>query len=153
MGVWESLRVALRALVANKMRSVLTMLGVIIGVMAVILLVSIGSGVQSEVTGSIQGMGSNLLFVMPGKIDMGGGGGVGPQGTAVNKLTMDHVRQLQRANSPDIKAVVPGIEGTGKMRYRNETHQAMVLGASPNYFAVRNWPLASGRIYNQSEED
>lgn len=152
MGVWESIRVALRALFANKMRSVLTMLGIIIGVMAVILLVSIGSGVQNEVTGSIQGMGSNLLFVMPGKIEMDGGGGGGPQGTSVNKLTMDQARQLARAASPNIKAVVPGIEGAGKMRYRNKTHSSMVMGASPEYFGVRSWPLASGRTYNQSEE-
>ncbi len=152
MGIWESIRVALRALFANKMRSVLTMLGIIIGVMAVILLVSIGSGVQDEVTGSIQGMGSNLMFVMPGKIEMSGGGS--PQGQLVNRLTMDHVRLLQRAESPNFGPVVPGIEGTGKLTYRGKTHTPiLIMGTAPNYFAMRSWPAAAGRTFNRSEED
>jgi putative ABC transport system permease protein len=152
VGIWESIRVALRALFANKMRSVLTMLGIIIGVMAVILLVSIGSGVQDEVTGSIQGMGSNLMFVMPGKIEMSGGGS--PQGQLVNRLTMDHVRLLQRAESPNFGSVVPGIEGTGKLTYRGKTHTPiLIMGTAPNYFAMRSWPAAAGRTFNRSEED
>ncbi len=69
MNLVESFRIAIRALSANKVRSVLTMLGVIIGVAAVILLVSIGTGVQEQVTGQISGLGSNLLFVFPGNFE------------------------------------------------------------------------------------
>ncbi len=72
MNLVESFRIAIRALSANKVRSVLTMLGVIIGVAAVILLVSIGTGVQEQVTGQISGLGSNLLFVFPGNFEGGG---------------------------------------------------------------------------------
>ncbi|MDP2401427.1 MAG: ABC transporter permease, partial [Actinomycetota bacterium] len=75
MNFLESFRIALRALNANKVRSALTMLGVIIGVAAVILLVAIGTGVQDEVTGSIEGLGSNLIFVFAGNFEDGGGGG------------------------------------------------------------------------------
>ena len=94
MNLTESIRIALRALNANKVRSVLTMLGVIIGVAAVILLVSIGTGVQSQVTGSIQELGSNLLFVFPGNFEGGqGGGGVG--GANVTKqFTLDDARYI-----------------------------------------------------------
>jgi len=151
MGAWESVRVALVALGANKMRSALTMLGVIIGVMAVILLVSIGSGVQDEVTGSIQGMGSNLLFVMPGKMDMEGGGQIG--GQLVNRLTLDHVRRIKSADSPRIKGVVAGIEGMGRARYRSRTHSTMVLGTSADYFSMRSWVFTDGRGFNPGQVD
>jgi len=114
--------------------------------------VSIGSGVQDEVTGSIQGMGSNLMFVMPGKIEMSGGGS--PQGQLVNRLTMDHVRLLQRAESPNFGDVVPGIEGTGKLTYRGKTHTPiLIMGTAPDYFSMRSWSIATGRAFNQSEED
>lgn len=87
MKFFESFRIAIRALNANKVRSALTMLGVIIGVSAVILLVAIGTGVQQDITGSIQGLGSNLLFVFPGNYDRaGGGGGAGGPGASVRKL-------------------------------------------------------------------
>ncbi len=77
MNLVESFRIALRALGANRVRSALTMLGVIIGVAAVILLVAIGTGVQDEVTGSIEGLGSNLMFVFAGNFEGGGSGGPG----------------------------------------------------------------------------
>ncbi|MDP2300493.1 MAG: ABC transporter permease, partial [Actinomycetota bacterium] len=80
MNLPESFRIAHRALAANKARSLLTMLGVIIGVAAVILLVGIGTGVQDEVTGSLEGLGSNLLFVVPGQYEGGMGGGGAPPG-------------------------------------------------------------------------
>ena len=73
MNLVESFRIAMRALNANKVRSALTMLGVIIGVAAVILLVSIGTGVQSQITGQIAGLGSNLLYIFPGDMESGGG--------------------------------------------------------------------------------
>ncbi len=151
MGGWESIRVALVALNANKMRSALTMLGVIIGVMAVILLVSIGSGVQSEVTGSIQGMGSNLLFVMPGKIDMEGGGQMG--GQMVNRLTMLHVRRIDSADFPEVKESVAGIEAIGKARYRNKTKSTMILGTSDKYFQMRSWVFTAGRGFSRSQAE
>ena len=78
MNITESLQIALRGLGANKMRSILTMLGIIIGVGAVITLLALGQGVEQLVTGSLQGIGSNLLIVAPGNLDSlgpGGGGG------------------------------------------------------------------------------
>ena len=92
MNLVESFRIAIRALSANKVRSVLTMLGVIIGVAAVILLVSIGTGVQEQVTGQISGLGSNLLFVFPGNLEGGGGG---PPGTITTQFSLDDVDYVQ----------------------------------------------------------
>ncbi|HHS98041.1 MAG TPA: ABC transporter permease, partial [Chloroflexi bacterium] len=75
MNLLESLRVALRALMANKLRSALTMLGIVIGVAAVITLMAAGRGVQVYVTEQFQGIGTNLLFVVPGRMQTGGGPG------------------------------------------------------------------------------
>ena len=94
MNFVESFRIALRALNANKVRSALTMLGVIIGVAAVILLVAIGTGVQGEISGTIEGLGSNLIFVFPGNFEEGGGQGPGG-GSATKQFTLDDAENLQ----------------------------------------------------------
>src|SRR5882724_13539458 len=90
MNIGELLTLSLHALRANKMRSILTMLGVIIGVFAVILLVSIGSGLQSYITNQISGLGSNLIFVIPGRV----GGARTPGGQQTNKLIVNDAKKL-----------------------------------------------------------
>src|SRR6266571_2175818 len=91
MELKELLRLSFNALRANKLRSILTMLGVIIGVFAVILLVSIGSGLQKYITDQISGLGSNLIFVVPGRI----GGARTPGGQQTNKLTTTDAKTLE----------------------------------------------------------
>src|SRR6478609_2000744 len=90
MNLRELLNLSLHALRANKMRSILTMLGVIIGVFAVIMLVSIGAGLQKYITNQISGLGSNLIFVIPGRV----GGARTPGGQQTNKLVMNDARNL-----------------------------------------------------------
>jgi len=143
----ESFRIAMRALNANKVRSALTMLGVIIGVAAVILLVSIGTGVQSQITGQIAGLGSNLLYVFPGKMEGGGGTGGGGAG---KKLTIDDVKFLQSRLGPD-NVVIPELAGAGDLRYHNKTMSGQITASDENVKDAAIGTLANGRWYGRGE--
>src|SRR6266705_2064814 len=96
MNLIELLKLSLNALRANKLRSILTMLGVIIGVFSVIVLVSIGSGLSKYITNQISGLGSNLIFVVPGRI----GGARTPGGQQTNKLTVNDAKNLELKLKP-----------------------------------------------------
>jgi len=147
MNLLESFRIAVRALSANKVRSALTMLGVIIGVAAVILLVSIGTGVQSQITGQIAGLGSNLLFVIPGKI---GGGGGGPEAGAGKKFTLDDVAYLQTRLGADNR-VIPELAGAADLRLHNQTMNGQIAASNENVADAALGTLQSGRWYARGE--
>ncbi|HZL04910.1 MAG TPA: ABC transporter permease, partial [Coriobacteriia bacterium] len=117
MNLAESFRIALRALAANKARSLLTMLGVIIGVAAVILLVAIGNGVQDEITGQIEGLGSNLLFVVPGQFDASAAGQSGPPS---QRFTLKDADIIQR-RVDGLEAVVPVVQTGGTIKRGNRS--------------------------------
>jgi putative ABC transport system permease protein len=147
----ESLRIALRALNANKVRSALTMLGVIIGVAAVILLVAIGSGVQQEITGQIEGLGSNLLFVFPGNFSGGGGGGAGGPGAEIRKrFTMADAELVQRRLGASA-IVVPVVQGPAVLKAGNRTLRSTIAAANESGDEVFNADYVAGRHYNRSE--
>jgi len=147
----ESFRIALRALSSNKVRSALTMLGVIIGVAAVILLVAIGSGVQQEITGQIEGLGSNLLFVFPGNFSGGGGGGAGGPGAEIRKrFTMDDAELVQRRLG-DSAIVVPVVQGPAILKAGNRTLRTTIAAANESGDEVFNADYIAGRHYNRSE--
>ncbi|MRR12789.1 ABC transporter permease, partial [bacterium] len=129
MNLLESLRIAIRALGANKVRSVLTMLGVIIGVAAVILLVAIGTGVQTEITGTIEGLGSNLIFAFPGNMEQGGGGGGGPAGSITKQFTLDDAELVQRRLGSDHQ-VVPLIQGSAVLKVGNREMRTTIAAAN-----------------------
>ncbi len=143
----ESLRIALRALRANKVRSALTMLGVIIGVAAVIMLVAIGSGVQDEVTGQIEGLGSNLLFAFPADLEGGGGGTF----SAGRGFTIDDVEALERALEDSTDAVVPIVQTPATIKRGNRTMRTVVAGGTGQSSEVFTNTLLGGRHYNSSE--
>jgi len=145
----ESFRIALRALNANKVRSVLTMLGVIIGVAAVILLVAIGTGVQEEVTGSIEGLGSNLMFVFAGNFEGGGGAG-GPGVSITRQFTADEADLLDRRLSKD-DIVVPVVQGPLILKNGNRTWRTTVAAGNEFSTEVFNSTLEEGRFFRRSE--
>ncbi|NTW28957.1 MAG: FtsX-like permease family protein [Coriobacteriia bacterium] len=148
MNLLESFRIAVRALGANKARSALTMLGVIIGVAAVILLVSLGTGVQREVTGQIEGLGSNLLFVFPGNLT-GGGGGQG--GADIQKqFTLDDADYLQSRLGAQ-GTVIPQLQAAASMRAGNRTLNAALTASNENVKDASLGTLASGRWYSRGE--
>lgn len=148
----ESFRIAVRALGANKVRSALTMLGVIIGVAAVILLVAIGSGVQQEITGQIEGLGSNLLFVFPGDFSGGGGGGGagGPGASVQKRFSMDDAELLERRLAGEA-IVVPVVQGSGRLRAGNRELRSTIAAANQDGDEVFNATYVFGRHYNRNE--
>jgi putative ABC transport system permease protein len=140
-------RIALRALKVNKMRSALTMLGIIIGVGAVIAMLAVGTGASRQIADQISTMGSNLLIVQPGSQTSGGlRMGFGSQPT----LTLDDTEAIQR-ECPAVQAVAPTLNGVAQVVYGNLNWATGVIGTSPGMLDVRDWPLASGRP--MSDED
>ena len=151
MNILESFRIAVRAVFANKVRSLLTMLGVIIGVSAVILLVAIGTGVQKEITGTIEGLGSNLLFVFPGQINTSGGGFGGPpqQGHPFSNADA----KLLQMRLTGVDAVVPVATGSATVKLGNKSGRSTLMGATEQGAQVFSATLGGGRHYNRSEVD
>jgi putative ABC transport system permease protein len=147
MKLLSSLKVALRALQINKMRSFLTMLGIIIGVGAVIIMVAIGSGASEMIAQQIASMGSNLLIVIPGATTAGGARmGFG----SVSTLTSDDAKAIKEECSA-VKAVAPIWGGVTQVVYGNQNWNTGVNGTTPDFFEIREWPIASGRVFNDQE--
>jgi putative ABC transport system permease protein len=140
MSIFESVRVALGALGANKLRTVLTMLGMIIGVCAVVSLMSIGQGAQAQVTSQIRGMGTNLLFIRPGSTQSSGVRSA--QGAAAT-LTLDDSEAIAR-EIPQVVGTAPEQNGGGQLIANGINTNTRVVGTTPDYAAVRNFKVASG---------
>ena len=146
MSFMALLRIALRALAVNKLRSALTMLGIVIGVGAVIVMIAVGAGAQARVEEQIRALGSNLLLVMPGSTTAGGvrlGFGSG------STLTEDDVVAINR-DLPEALAA-PALRGSAQVVWGNSNWSTQIYGVTPEYLDVRQWPLASGRIFEAGE--
>lgn len=147
MNLYESIRVSLQSLVANKLRSVLTMLGIIIGVSAVIILVSIGQGATASVTNQIQSLGSNLLTVQPGQATSGGVSlGLGSS----NTLKLKDVEAIKQS-SPSVLAVAPSVSRSVQVVYQQRNTNTQITGTTPEYLQVRAANTQVGRFFNESE--
>lgn len=139
----------MQSLVANKMRSVLTMLGIIIGVSAVIILVSIGQGATSSVTSQIQGLGSNLLTVQPGQASSGGVSmGMGSS----NTLKSSDIETI-KASAPSVQAVAPSVSRSVQVVYQQKNTGTQITGTTPEYVQVRAAKTQIGRFFNENEVD
>jgi putative ABC transport system permease protein len=137
----ELFRIALRSLNANKLRSSLTMLGIIIGVGAVITLLSVGEGVQRLVAEQIQSIGSNLLFVVPGQVGEGGGANIGLT------LTISDAEALAApGNVPDAVAVAPVLQQGGQAARAGQNRFSTISGVTPDFPQVRSFNLNIGRF-------
>jgi putative ABC transport system permease protein len=146
MDISESIRVAVRGLAANKMRAILTMLGIIIGVGAVITLLSVGQGVERMVTEQFQSAGTNLLFVLPGNLNSEEGQQGGP-GFAESSLTMGDVRAIADPNNvSDVVAVAPELMHFIKVVRGNKEMTTQVSGVTPEYQDVRNFYPVEGNF-------
>ncbi|MBI5876896.1 MAG: ABC transporter permease [Chloroflexi bacterium] len=148
MNLTESVRIALRSLAANKMRSILTMLGIIIGVGAVIALMSIGRGVQAQILSSLSANGTNLLFIQPGASNQGGvSQGAGSAAT----LTLDDAIALKDAGLPAVADVAPEFGAQGQLTFQGQNARTRVTGVTPPYATVRNVSIASGEWFNDGQ--
>ena len=145
MNLLENFRIAVRSLMANRLRSGLTMLGVIIGVMAVIAMLSIGRGAQASVTEQIEAMGTNLLIIMPGR----SGQGVmrGGLGSAIT-LTYKDAEALKGLET--ISGIAPVIQGAAQISYGSSSVQTYLVGTTPDYSSVRNHRVAYGSFLTES---
>ena len=141
------MRIALRALRVNKLRSILTMLGIIIGVGAVITMIAVGSGAQEQVEQQIKALGTNLIIVTPGSVTAGG---VRMGAGARASLTEDDAYALQR-ELPDVQASAPSLRGTGQVVFGGNNWYTGYFGVTPEYLEARNWVVASGKAFEPSD--
>ena len=141
MSVWQSVRIAGRALRVNKLRSALTMLGIIIGVSAVIAMVGVGAGAQARVAEQIQSLGSNLIIVLSGSRTTGGVRlGTSSQVT----ITEDDSSAIAR-EIPAVQVAAPSVRGGAQVVYGNLNWSTGIQGVTPDYLEARDWPLLDGR--------
>ena len=145
MNLSENFRIALRALSANKLRSGLTMLGIIIGVGAVVALMSIGNGATASITSQVEGIGSNLITVLPGRLRQGGG----PRTPAT--LYYSDYEVLERSLR-DIIDIVPSFQRTFTVVYGNESQDIQVVATTPPFSKVRAYEVEYGRFLTRQDQ-
>lgn len=148
MNTLEYIRLAMRALRTNKIRSILTMLGIIIGVASVILLVSIGTGLQAYITAQFASLGSNKIFVLPGKVDLKRMGG--RPITPVSRFDIGDVGDIKRG-SEAIVDVSPAVAQNGTIMYQKEIVSTEIVGTWENYFFMSNFVAQKGSIISQND--
>jgi putative ABC transport system permease protein len=149
VNVLQSARIALRALRVNKLRSALTMLGIIIGVGAVIAMVSVGAGAQARVAEQIQSLGSNLIIVLSGSVTSSGTRlGFGSQLT----ITEDDAAAVAR-EVPAVQVAAPATRGSAQVVYGNLNWSTVIQGVTVDYLEARDWPVVWGRPFSQEEVD
>jgi len=141
------LKVGIKSLLANKLRSILAMLGIIIGVAAVIAMLAMGSGAQKQIMDRFAALGTNLLTISPGQ--RGSHGVI--SGTQQN-LTLADALAIAR-EVKDVTMVAPSVQGTGQLKYLNKNTRTTVFGTSITYFAIRNVEIERGRVFSEGETD
>jgi putative ABC transport system permease protein len=147
MDLISTLRVAFRAMARNRLRSVLTMLGIIIGVGAVIAMVGIGQGADQTIQKQLANLGSNMVFVSSGSRNLGGlrlGWG------ATKTLVTEDVTAMLR-ECPAVASAAPGTQTTAQVVYENDNWGTRITGSTPEYFDIRAWPFQSGASFTQDD--
>ena len=149
MNIVDTLGTALQALIANKLRSALTMLGIVIGVGAVIALMAVGQGAQQDVTGRIRGLGTNLLFIRPAPAEAGGGGFQGNVLTLVNT-------DAEAIDDPGLFPYIDGVSAqtvtfTGTFVHAGNSVRPPITGVAPNYQYTREFYVQKGRFINEDD--
>jgi putative ABC transport system permease protein len=147
MNVWACVRSAVRALRANLLRSALTMLGIVIGVAAVIAMVAVGSGAQTQVAEQIRSLGANLLLVQPGSESEGA---VRLGAGSRHNLTEEDAAAIA-AEVPDVLAAAPTVAGNAHLVHGNRNWSSVVGGVTPDYLVARDWRIAKGRAFTSDE--
>jgi putative ABC transport system permease protein len=146
MNPLEAIRIAIRSLRVNKLRSALTMLGIVVGVAAVVCMVSVSAGAQAEVSERIRTLGANLLLIMPGAINSGGArleSGTRPT------LTEDDAAAIRR--ELDVQVAAPLLSHPMPLVAGNRNWTSLVAGINPDYLVAREWQMAEGRTFTNEE--
>jgi putative ABC transport system permease protein len=143
---WTIVKVALKSIAANKMRSFLTMLGVIIGVAAVIAMLGLGAGTREKVTASVRALGANLLVIRAGQ---SGGHSAVMTGTQQNLRVEDAEAILDQVS--DVEMISPEVSDRVQVKYMNKNTRTGITGAAVTYFPVRNFEIEKGRTFTESD--
>jgi putative ABC transport system permease protein len=147
MKLLAAFRIALRALRVNRLRSALTMLGIVIGVAAVIAMVAVGSGATERIQEQIQAIGSNLILVIPGSITSNG---VRLGSGATVTLSEDDAKAIA-AECPAVAAVAPTVRGGAQVTYGNSNWATQITGTTPDYLAIRDQSVVSGAAFTTDD--
>lgn len=152
IAIAEITSLAFKSILRNKTRSILTMLGIIIGVASVILLVSIGTGLQKYITDQFEQLGANLVVVVPGRVARGGGNALSSGAPNFNgsKLTLADAEKVAKIQGP-IEAVGTGIETSGSVSYLGKTKYTTIAGMSAEYLKIRNLDVSRGKTISTSD--
>jgi len=145
MLLWQVIKVAWRSILANKMRTALTMLGIIIGVAAIIAMLSLGEGAKKQVMESISRFGTNQLKVRPGAARLGH-----VRTGSVENLTMDDAEAIKR-EVPGIRSISPSVGSTGQLKYANRNATSLITGTTPLFMEINNFPVAEGRFFDETD--
>jgi putative ABC transport system permease protein len=143
----STLKISLRALRVNKMRSALTMLGIIIGVGAVITMLAVGTGASERISEQMASIGSNLLIVMPGSSTSGG---IRMGSGTLSTLTQDDAEAIAK-ECPAVSDVAPTYNGVAQVVYGNQNWSTGIIGTTPGILPVRDWSLAYGRAFTEQD--
>ena len=147
MNLFATFRIALRALKRNTLRTLLTMLGIIIGVAAVIAMVSIGSGAKAQMEAAVASLGQNVIQVFSGSISRGGfRGGFGSSGTLTRE---DH--EAIRREVIGVNGISPEVRNFSQLAYGNQNNNTQVLGVGADYVTIRSWPIESGAGFSETD--
>jgi len=142
---WTTVKVAIRGMAANLLRSVLAMLGIIIGVAAVIAMLALGAGAQQQVIAGLTAMGTNLLVVRPGQARE-----LGVRAGERRSLTVEDAEAIVR-EVPGVRRVAPVVSTFAQLKYFNRNTNCTVTGTSASYLPIRNFTLARGRVFTEQE--
>ena len=141
------LTVASQSILKNKMRTLLTMLGIVIGVAAVIVMVAVGHGAQSQIEKQIKSLGTNLLIVMPGATQQGG---VSQGAGTFNRLTVEDAEKLKREGTT-LSAVSPVVSSRTQLIGPQGNWRTLIQGVSPDFVAIRDWQVSSGELFSEGD--
>lgn len=151
MPLREVIRLAFESLLTSRLRALLTMLGMIIGVAAVVLLVSIGNGAKNYITHEFEGMGTNLIMVQPGKTDTKSGFGP-PVGNSRERMTLADVEAVEK-QAVNLEAVTGIVFGTAAIKFEDRTTNVTLLGSNEQFVKIFNINLAVGQFISRDEDD
>jgi len=150
VNLFEALRMAANGLLANRLRSSLTMLGILIGVSAVILLVAVGNGASVQINNQIQSLGANVIYVYPSNARGAGGVSQGfGTGQTLSQADVDAINNRQ--NAPDVVAAIPISQTGGQITFGNQNYFAPTTGTTTQFPQVRDYQLAEGSFFTQDD--
>jgi len=144
MLLWTTIKIALSSILSNKLRSILTMLGIIIGVGAVIAMLAIGNGAKDAITKNIKSLGSNVLFIRPERFTR-----MGITSGSKTKLTTKDLDAVLKVDG--VSMVSPEIQGSFQVKFMNNNDRVTTVGVAPTFFPMRNYELEMGRAFNDQD--